>query len=551
LTDLEQVRFLVDAHALVLAGDVDGAEALLMRVGAPSGSRVKALLHRAVHGIRAEREGRIAEAEASFLQIAHDAVPLPGALLAAGRFLTRQGVFPAGKHCMARARLCGYGGPSTSARMIVGEAARIEKLKKSIDDAPDARARPWLLKQLLHSEYGSLDAVSIYGALVGSGGIERLERLPIRSLKEHARARGLGYRELSRARPVPLPMPKIVGRGERRVLEGRARALFTSVIEDVVVTARSTLMETDDALLYDFQDSELERIPVLFDFDASVFEATGSTATLLRFGPEATRVKEAISMVGSSSDAFGHWMSEYLIKLFALKDSGVPAETPVLVDTGMPSQHREALAYFAGETHPLIEVGPFSSVRVDRLWVASNFIHIPLFPVAGTSIGPTELCPDADWILPVLASVEKPDRPADAAYQRLFVMRRRHLRRRLVNLEEIQRLCLSRGYVPIHLDDHSFEEQLWLVHNATHVVGLSGSSLVLSLLYGAPGMKQLILHPDRLDATPPWTAIGELRGQDVRVVLGDIDRLDAAYPTKSDYRIDPNLVDAVLTSWDG
>ena len=470
--ELDRIMSSIAADAHLAAGRMGEAAAALASWGT-SHSVADQAIRATIRACEAEAVGRTDDARKLFEAIAGVALPLPGVLLSAGRFLSAHGMSELASSCFARASLCGRATAEQVALQKIDLDAHAPEVLKGRFDAhvPGSLDVLLLLKRSLLSEFSWADALIAYGAMFANHGISRLGELPLCGLRDYARREGDCYTEVFEGGLLSLKMPLVAGQSVAETLSARGRTLFYAALKDVIVTSRSTLLETNNVVLYDFQDDDLEKIPVEFGYDALALEAHRDMVTIVRLGGTPIEIDEAISLVGTSAHAFGHWVSEYLLKFFVLDRARVARGIPILIDAHMPRQHRQALEYFSRGEHPIVELPALSSVRVRKLWACATFVFIPIMPRPGRAIDPRIVCPPAQWVARLLGSVRKPDRPADPGLRRLFLPRRPRSWRKLVNLSDVERVCRKNGFIPVYLEDLSFEEQLWLVGNATHVIG--------------------------------------------------------------------------------
>jgi hypothetical protein len=166
----------------------------------------------------------------------------------------------------------------------------------------------------------------------------------------------------------------------------QTRTFFRCVLDDVIVPGKSNLLLCSGRALLDFQGAELDELPLDLDVDPAVVEARSRALTVLV--PEAPQViDEALSLVGVHTYAFGHWLHEFLPKVWACLGLPEFASLPIVVDAQMPTQHREALELFAGPHHPIVVLGPGQGLRVKRLWTCSMIMYLPPGPLPGSDAG--------------------------------------------------------------------------------------------------------------------------------------------------------------------
>ncbi|MDB5971543.1 MAG: hypothetical protein JWQ90_3993 [Hydrocarboniphaga sp.] len=545
---------LVRADALLGEGRLKAAMRALESSGCSQGLLGDAL-QKALRASRLEVKGQPALAMEQFTELSRSPLPLPGMLRATARFFQAQGQADLALACLGRARLWGHDYFDDLRDPRAAGPGALQALKARFDAAREFDQRwPYRIKQALLAFLSVDDAAASYALLFADRGVAELARLPLLGLREYSLQRGATYHELVAAAVLELPMPAIAGRSlpvtVTVTVTVPGRAQFHAVLEDAVVTARSSLLQVGDAVLFDYQDGELEAIPIEWSRDPLAIDVVGEQITIARLGPAPAALAEAINLVGRTSFAFGHWAGEYLLKLLALQPSGVGPQVPVLIDASMPKAHREAVEHIGGG-RPIIELPALSSLRVARLWVASTPTYAPLFPLLtpGGTIPFERLCPNGAWFAELAARMPPSTFAPDSSRSRLFLARRPERHRRMENQQEIEALCHRYGFATVYLEDHGFDEQLGLVAHASHAIGPAGSALWFAFAFGNPALRSLILHPADLEETPSLTAGAIARGQQPIVMLGENVGETAAIRGNADFRVDIERVRSILDQW--
>ena len=492
--------------------------------------------------------GRMDEADAAFDTVTASALPFPGVQLVAGRLWLARGRSAAAMGGLGRAALGGRPPPP----MLVGaapESAPPELVRALAGTGKRPHlAFAGLLKRRLCATLSMAEAAGAYAAMFEADGLPEIVQAPLASLRDHARGAG-AYHEHTAAAPLQLPMSRLVGAPPAPPFATHGRTLFGAGLDDVIVASRSSLLQTGGRVLHDHQDGELAGLPPDLGCDGQGFAVDGAgRMTLIRFGKPALELDEAVSLLGPASRDFGHWIGEFLPRLFLLDSLGLAANATLLVDSGMPASHRQALAWFDRHRRPVIELADGASARVRRLWAASTPSYAPYMPMPGASFDNAWLGGQTTAVAALLAAQRQPEpKPGDP--KRLFFPRGPAMRRRLTNQDKVEALCHAQGFTTVRPETLAFEDQLRLVRHATHVVGPAGSALLACFLFGGPGQQVLNLHPPALEETPTLTSIAEARGVQVLVLLGQVERAHHWRPGDDDFSVDLEAVRGVLDGW--
>jgi capsular polysaccharide biosynthesis protein len=318
------------------------------------------------------------------------------------------------------------------------------------------------------------------------------------------------------------------------------------------VRGRSAVIDVDGLALLDYQPYERELFACEFDIDPAIFHASGDTAWM--FAPQddaaSIEVDEAFTLLGPNSGAFGDWMLEFLPRYIAADLSGRLPPVPVLVDAQMPESIRRCIEVMIRPGVDIIKVPAFAAVLVRRLWYAPSLHYAPGYEKMEGRFRWDYLCPAPRQFLPVIREIA---RRADAAIEsgissrcRVFLGRRPHLWRKLVNYAAIEAAAEARGFQIVYPEELSFDRQVDLLRHARFVVALQGSALFL-LYFARPGTKLCTLVHSWIDEATSYNGLFD--GVDITLLTGSIVREDAQFPDRMDYEIDEQRFCEFLDNW--
>lgn len=551
---LNRVRDLLalvgEADALLRGGDEAGLGSVRERLAEHPASQIATTLIGAIDGELAVKRGETEPAREGFIRVLHAPFSLPGALEAAQRYFIAQGDLQSSMICIGRRHAPLLPADASTNALYQHLGKDYWELWRPV--LAGSSFNPYLLQMLkkrMQDAHGVEDGIVGYVLAMAGGRPSSLELKPLGSLLDYARAHGGAYHEWSSAGVRHLPSSIVVGQPRLPPYEVAARTVFTCVLRDAAITAGSSSVEAGGRILFDHQPGELEDLADDFRCDIPVVAVEDGIAALVRVDEAAPEIEEAISLVGVTSIAFGHWLIEFLPRYFALERAGVPAHVPVVIDTAMPPTHRQALDYFTEGRRPIIEIPRCSRMKVRRLWVTSNFSYLPLLPYPGQEFTVKHLSFDSAAMARLVDSFPLPAIERGRTPEKIYLARRPHLFRQLLNGDEVEALCREQGFSFVYLEDHSFVEQLSLIRNARQIVAPAGSALLLPFVYGACGTKILNLHPPFIDETPGLTDLAHARGIEVSVILGTSPGLDPTYRGRSDFSVSLDQVREVLDSW--
>ena len=182
------------------------------------------------------------------------------------------------------------------------------------------------------------------------------------------------------------------------------------------------------------------------------------------------------SVTGRFSSGYYHWMTDDLPRLASLRH--MPSQTRILIREPMRKYQRESLKLLGLEDR----VDPVSGrhFTVERFHFSS--------PVGMTG------CTNPFVVSWLREQYARYLRPGTGLPEKLFVLRRGKTRG-VINQDELAEHLMRRGWVPIDLEECSFEHQIALFANASHIIAEHGAALT-NLLWCRPETKILELCAD-------------------------------------------------------
>lgn len=437
--------------------------------------------------------------------------------------------------------------------------------KECLDERPEAArglVAPWTLERLLTdpipdfwaahaakrqllTELGPDAGAELLGRLATHRSPRTAQRLPLVDLDAFAQAHGSPYLHLAGGAPVPRIAPMVWREGRAGTgLPAAPRRFSLAALPDAVVSSKSSVILCAGHALIDIQRGELPPSFQDLTLDPLVLEADDETVRVLVTADEdiALHLPEAFSMVGVHSHAFGHWMFEQLMRLWAFLGLEGSAGIPLLVDARMPPQHRESLAIFAGDRHPVIELAPGDAARVDRLWAGPMPLFIAMAPRPGWH---SEA--DEGFDAPAFATHVRTARASALAagieplpdVERVFLARDDTQHRRIVNRAAVEALLVSRGYRVRYFGELTFREQLGVMLGARSIVVASGSSSTLTLFAPEGAAVGVTIHEAEHAEGWDWHAsVGAELGTELLLMRNQVAETDPRYRKHANYRLD-------------
>ena len=243
---------------------------------------------------------------------------------------------------------------------------------------------------------------------------------------------------------------------------------------------------------------------------------------------------------GLASDAFGHWLPEFLPRLQWLQAHPDYAALPLIVDADMPASHFEHLQRLCDR--PLLRLAAGETLLCQRLLVASSPAFSPVElarharPVESMpGLSPRALRFLRTWVTPA----------TDVPFRRLLLTRRHSSWRRLLNEDEIVAALQAQGFEDVCPETLPAAAQIRLFQQAACIVAPHGSAL-LNLVFAAEHTPVLVLLPPNAHNWGTFQGPMEALGYPSLCVRGDHAIDDAE--KQADYHVPLDRILAALAT---
>jgi hypothetical protein len=415
--------------------------------------------------------------------------------------------------------------------------------------------KPYVVVQL-KEELAALpveEAYNKFNALLGIEKPDELIRTRAASLYNVARSNAKVYIEIEKGGSAyENRAPAVIGEGNHRDLTCRTRTGFVACFEAAEVWSLSSAIKHGDNVLFDFEDWEFAQLDDRLELDSRVFRSDGRDIWYMRrdAGKVGPKIDRAFALTGCHTRAFGHWMWEYLPKYVTALNVGVLPSMPILIDAGMPVQHRQALELFAPSGTDIIEIPLHGMVHVRELWCAAAPLYMSLHEKVNEKYRWDVYCSPPwryksaiEYMARMVDEVQPPVKE-----KRVYLARSKKSHRQLINALSIESIANEHGFEVVYPETLPFSEQIALLHSATAVVGPEGSAMFLTF-FSRRGTKLAILsHPD-VEGMATFTAIVEELGIEAVVITGPFHERNEIWPQFSSYTIDEHKFQSFLRKW--
>lgn len=278
--------------------------------------------------------------------------------------------------------------------------------------------------------------------------------------------------------PVPVPQLDVVELSDAQVL-GRS---------DLVFVGSECLHHG----LYDFERDQL------FEEIHGVVSIRADKGILARFGGASVQgLPAGISLVGSATSNYVHWLTETAPKLALLDRLDGLADVPYIIDAGLHPNILDSIRLLNTRGRPLVTLGRGELLPVEKLFAVSPVAYIPFDFRPGLTFEKRDIHPGFAMYSPDALQllrqrlVERVGASSSARRKRLFV-RRGAKSRLMTNAAEVEGLVRELGFEIVAPETMSFAEQVRLFSQAEVVVGQGGAAFG-NILFAPPGCHVVIL----------------------------------------------------------
>jgi hypothetical protein len=318
---------------------------------------------------------------------------------------------------------------------------------------------------------------------------------PVCTVRDWAQKMSVNLLEAGEIEEIPFESPHVWSKAE---VADKKIALsnkpYVADITDARIFSNSSLILTSDGTaLSDTGGHPQFGRYVSFAYESVVLAQSGGKV-LINFSDYQTReIDVGIFLSGLASNAFGHWLPEFLPKLQFLKQHPDFEKFPIIVDAGMPQSHFDHLRRLAD--NPLILLQANETLLCRRLLVAPSpaFSSVELLP---DDIPVHEIPGLSPRALRFLRGNQL-CKSAELRNRRIFLARKNMRWRHLLNEQEIAADLSKIGFETIFIEEMTVSEQIDMFQHAQWIVAPNGSSL-LNLIFADTSVKLLVLFQPNL-----------------------------------------------------
>jgi len=307
---------------------------------------------------------------------------------------------------------------------------------------------------------------------------------------------------------VETPAPKVLPAEDQTLLVApHDHYVFPSVyvaeLGQATVCGGSNLVFADGAVichdLYDFErDFTSEEM-----HGRHLIEPAAQRMRLLHQDPTPGEIDCAASFVDACAANYAHWMTEVLPRVAVFCDVPAYAEVPIIVNAGLHPNIMQSLALVVGDQRKVMVLPVGRSIKVKNLVQTSVTGYVPFERRNDKLQGHSHGMFSSLAFASVLAKVKphmiqtKHDKWPNKIY-----LRRNSGIRKVSNIDEVENILFSNGYVAVESEKLDFIQQASLFHDAQYIIGSSGAALANLVFCGSKTRIDIMIG--RLEGTSYW-----------------------------------------------
>ena len=296
--------------------------------------------------------------------------------------------------------------------------------------------------------------------------------------RQWARRHNMHVFHVEGVEPIPVEVPPV-----KDAITAPFKSILRSIdpyvadLRDVTIFSKSNIVLTPDNFAINEAGAH-ERYGHLVSHrsDRAVRGQNGNRLLIDVGSFEISKIDAGIMLSGCASDAFGHWVPEYLPKLQFLAHHPDFAHLPIIVDAEMPQSHYDYLANIA--RNELIRLRAGAGFQCGRLLYAPPATFFPVHLTSYDDIPAYEVCPVSPRSYRFLKARVEASLGVEPSQGRKYYLSRRNMTwRRVSNDRELAVFLEGRGFETVQIEHLSFEQQVRLFQHADCIVAANGSSM--------------------------------------------------------------------------
>lgn len=314
-------------------------------------------------------------------------------------------------------------------------------------------------------------------------------------------ASGSSRCELVPARDLPLEMPNVYPEEFSKFFCKDSWSLSVPSIcafevSKAQVMGKSDLLFLEDQCLH--HDLYRFEQDFLFEEMDEIVSINAKSNKLVRFkGQQVDSIPSGISLVGSATANYVHWLTETLPKLALIDGIDAYRNMPYIIDAGLHPNILESMRYLNSRERNVIQLGRGEMLAVEKLVAISPVAYVPFDFKPGIQPNNLDINPDfalysPDGLQRVRQLMVARVGESDSTLKRRLYLRRTGKSRAMYNSMEVEALLQELGFDIVEPESLSFSEQVKLFSSAEIIVGQGGAALG-NMIFSPSGCHVIVL----------------------------------------------------------
>jgi hypothetical protein len=260
----------------------------------------------------------------------------------------------------------------------------------------------------------------------------------------------------------------------------------------------------------------------------------------------------AISLIGSASANYVHWLTETLPKLALIDEVDDLISHPLIIDADLHPNIVESIRYVNIHNRKLIPLKRGQVCKVDKLISISPVAYVPFDYRRGVNLEKLGIKPDWAMFVPrglhMLRHRLLPRLAAgDTNFRRRLFLRRNSQFRQMHNASEVESLLQEMGFQLVEPETLSFSDQVKLFSSAEIIVAQAGAALG-NMVFAPKDSHFVILSAwSSFSIYYYFSNIASILGQRCTYVLCNPDGQGDAHPAHQGFEVDIDALRMAIT----
>lgn len=322
----------------------------------------------------------------------------------------------------------------------------------------------------------------------------------MQGFSEYIAKSNTNHRELVQERQILLNMPTVYPLDFKKLFRNepwpmRVPATIAFEVSKAQVLGKSDIIFLHNRCLH----HDLYRFDqdLLFEEMHGVVGINPAHKEMVRFkGLSVGSIPSAISLIGSTTANYVHWLTETLPKLALINGIDKYNDLPYLIDAGLHPNILESIRHI-NPKRKLVQIERDELLAVDRLIIISPVAYVPFDFHPGIKPQKLTINPDSALYSPDALQrvrqllVSRLVNPSAASKRKLF-LRRTGKSRPMLNSAEVEAMMLEHGFEIIEPETLNFADQVRLF-NSAHVIVSQGGAALGNILFSPNGCHVIVL----------------------------------------------------------